>query len=671
MQPHSPPKITITSYDPRAGEAPLRVRAVYAAEPGAGPIDRLQWLQKRVNDSDWTVVAPNNDPADADHHYTFTEPGEWEIKLRAFGPGGEWETLARRVITVSAPAQPEPGKPGDDDLLPFDVVWDHGNPLRVTLPDDVVKLVYDALDPHASNARNANRVLEAVRAARGPHRATIVNPARNWFHMVVTTAYDVMHQEFPWRPRNDRELPAHLITLAMQGKTREDLVEWLRASEEYREHHGPGGQEPSPPVTNRTLQGQMRAVSSGSRVTFGDDSGPRTVNLLHWFPALNIYKYQRDEALLTLDKMAAAGWQGIRILTAVGYWDDFWHEREVAPATFRTRGGREVQGWHDYDQLLEGLLRECQSRGLKVELSAGDLQGVFPSGDEREGDRNAIRAHCDRVAEIVNRVGQNLIALYEVCNEAWQNGVPDRSFATELAQRFKRHCPAVLTALSDSGQTEEPAGLVEWSRGADVVTLHGTRDRHGAARRAFNVIYEKPEEIRDKPVWQGEPTGPDGGHPLPAVYLPIDDPDILFSIYAVHLMTGQGSVFINGPGLRHWRPIDSTWGFHELPRLFSEIFPEDIGLWPRVLHGARAESPITADSFADRGEGPERVDMACNDARVVCVAHGGSGPWRIRLRRPVRWTLYSANGREAEGEGQELPNMDASMKCRVIAGEFL
>jgi hypothetical protein len=676
MPQHNPPKITITEYSPRQGTAPLRVRAIYRSEPDAGRIDTLQWMQKRTADREWNVVAPNNDPNDPDHTYTFTEPGEWEIKLRAIGPGGEWETGARRVINVSA-SQEEPDRPvpdvDEDELLTGDVTWDYRNPLRLTLPQNTVELIYNALDDNASLARNANSVLDAMHEARGPRRVTIPNPARNWFHMVVGTAYALMHEEFPWRKKNDRDLPSHIIAQAVDGWTGDRIREWLRASDEYKEHHAIGKIDPSQPVPvgNRKLQGQMRVVSSGSRVTFGDDTGPRTVNFLHWFPALNIYKYQRDEAQETLNKITSAGWQGVRILTAVGYWDAFWHDREVAPTTFRTRDGREIEGWRDYDQILEQFLRECQARGLKVELSAGDLQGVFPSNDEREGDRHALLTHCDRVANVVNRVGQDVVALYEVCNEAWQNGVPDRRFASELALRFKRHCPNVLTALSDSSMTEEPEGLIEWSQGADVVTLHGTRDRHSAARRAFNVLYEKPEEIRSKPVWQGEPTGPDGGHPLPAVYLPIDDPNILFSIYAVHLMTGQGSVFINGPGLRHWRPIDSTWGFYELPRLFSEIFPEDIGLWPRVLHGNRGDAPITAESFADRGDGPERVDMAFNDSRVVCVVHGGNGSWRVRLRRSLRWKLYSANGLETSGEGNDLPEMDASMGCRVIVGEFI
>lgn len=105
-----PPKITITDYSPREGAAPLRVRAVYKTEGDSGPVDRLQWLIRKVGAKEWSLAAlnPGDDP---DHTYVIKEPGTWEIKLKAVGPGGEWETGAQRIIHVSSSTpqpQPEP-----------------------------------------------------------------------------------------------------------------------------------------------------------------------------------------------------------------------------------------------------------------------------------------------------------------------------------------------------------------------------------------------------------------------------------------------------------------------------------------------------------------------------------------------------------------------------------
>jgi hypothetical protein len=82
-----------------------------------------------------------NDPADPDNTYQFAKPGFYEIRLRAIGPGGSWETQAQRVIhatgavpvpqptPVPVPVQPPTPVPSGADVpLPeyFDFINKEG-----------------------------------------------------------------------------------------------------------------------------------------------------------------------------------------------------------------------------------------------------------------------------------------------------------------------------------------------------------------------------------------------------------------------------------------------------------------------------------------------------------------------------------------------------------------
>jgi len=115
----NPPVITITSYAPTSGPVPLRVTAVYAAEPDSGPITELHWQARVLGDAAWGDAAVNS-PDDFDHTYVFSDPASYELRLLARGPGGDGVTTAQRLVTAMPPApepeppQPEPPTPGGE-----------------------------------------------------------------------------------------------------------------------------------------------------------------------------------------------------------------------------------------------------------------------------------------------------------------------------------------------------------------------------------------------------------------------------------------------------------------------------------------------------------------------------------------------------------------------------
>ena len=69
------PRVTILSYEPQAGVAPVTVTAVRGLS--GGPATRLVWRQRLLGTPAWTTVADN--PArDPDHHFYFTSAGVYK-----------------------------------------------------------------------------------------------------------------------------------------------------------------------------------------------------------------------------------------------------------------------------------------------------------------------------------------------------------------------------------------------------------------------------------------------------------------------------------------------------------------------------------------------------------------------------------------------------------------
>jgi hypothetical protein len=119
-----PPKVTITSYLPDHGHTPLLVHAIWAAETGSGPIDRVRWRSRLSGTADWHIVA-TNPASDPDHLYEFAEAGTYEISLEGQGPGGTATTGQQRLVTIEAvqPPQPVPEPPAMQLILPQDAIY--------------------------------------------------------------------------------------------------------------------------------------------------------------------------------------------------------------------------------------------------------------------------------------------------------------------------------------------------------------------------------------------------------------------------------------------------------------------------------------------------------------------------------------------------------------------
>lgn len=100
------PKVTISSYLPTSGPAPLRVRAVAVITEGKANAKSFLWSWRKIGGVWSKPVSGNglNPVTDTDHHFTFTVAGEFEIRVQITDLTGKITDTTRtpRKVTVTA-----------------------------------------------------------------------------------------------------------------------------------------------------------------------------------------------------------------------------------------------------------------------------------------------------------------------------------------------------------------------------------------------------------------------------------------------------------------------------------------------------------------------------------------------------------------------------------------
>lgn len=212
---------------------------------------------------------------------------------------------------------------------------------------------------------------------------------------------------------------------------------------------------PGPPPRHGRVRLDGRALR--------DDDGPFQALGASLFWAAWAYRNDRPRLEAALALLRANGFHYIRALGVVGdparadYWD-----------------GREIDShWPDYDDVIAGVTDLAwQQYGLRVQWTLiGDGQVTVPTTAERY-------ALVDRFLAM-SRGREHELMLFEVANEAWQNGFPGDAGRDELRAltRYLNERTDVLVAASapeghDCADTEALyAGGI-----ADVATVHFDRD---------------------------------------------------------------------------------------------------------------------------------------------------------------------------------------------------
>lgn len=406
----------------------------------------------------------------------------------------------------------------------------------------------------------------------------------------------------------------------------------------------PGGvpEDPQPPLPLPPLPaGDVKPIVGFVRRhgrLAGDDHGPRRLQGCSWFPGIRVFMDDRDAALRQLDRIQGR-WHFVRV---------FWH---LAHAAWQEKGCAISPLMPGFEAAFRGFLLACKEREIRVSLTCGDLQFL------------ADREHLLRfrhVAGLVAAFDQQTVGITGMVNEARVNSRQGEDWAywADLSDEWQKIAPWGLHGLSDPGSQEEMEGLHASSRHpATLALIHGTRhDWIAAIRRSFNRIYEG---TLTKPLCEDEPTnmGRD-------VYQPVDTPAQVFAIHTMAAMTGQILTHFGDASLWNGQPLDTDWGFTELPRLWREMeLPDRTIRQYTLIPGHRPEAPLTADQFeVPHGSGPHRVDQIVSETegQAFAIVYGGHGLAHLRSRWDADWQVWAHNGLRATGRvsaGEGLPKI--------------
>ena len=133
-----------------------------------------------------------------------------------------------------------------------------------------------------------------------------------------------------------------------------------------------------------------------------------------YMQALRHCKYEPSRLDKELAFLSACGFKYVRILSMVD-----WQDQEIPPVSHKNRQGQSIAAWPDYDARLQELVDAVYSHGMRTQLTLfADAQYIMP-------DREARRHHVRRVLHDLKDRDEKII-LYEIANEAWQNGFPGK-----------------------------------------------------------------------------------------------------------------------------------------------------------------------------------------------------------------------------------------------------
>ena len=198
----------------------------------------------------------------------------------------------------------------------------------------------------------------------------------------------------------------------------------------------------------------------------------------------------RDQAAVEaqLQEIGRAGYDCIRFWDNLGEYSEAWRGKEVSPFSWTTVEGVRVTATPDYYSKLEQFLRRLKEIGLAAHHSRGDL-GRKTNAVPIE----RVVAHSQLIAQIYDRVGWDVLALYEGNNEDFQNG----NFGPAGLQRIVepiRSRGALVASSCPAGCSEDPSDVVAYSRGFSVRYYHGLREGSPAQRleRRFTSGYDRP-----------------------------------------------------------------------------------------------------------------------------------------------------------------------------------
>jgi hypothetical protein len=398
---------------------------------------------------------------------------------------------------------------------------------------------------------------------------------------------------------------------------------------------GGGGHVGGGPLGPSVITGRLRKEGRA----LADDAGYSLPVFCHSGTGIADLLYDEATERHNATLIKSFGFAGRRVWTRL---------RGTAPWSTNPKGwggrefGHETMGDDAYRNLLITSFRQHQELGLKLALSAGDIEGI----DNEHEIRKYVRLLGDAL-ETVSPDG-SLCSIFEPGNELpgiWRNGSPERS-RDWILKPFKARFPSVLCTNSQ-GANESREERFRWCLDpADLDDIHSFRDNHWYdwIRHVINNAYvhehgTQPREI----IWGSEPFGTGRLVSVQPNIHEYDEHVAQISTIA-HLMTGQIPCYFCSPGIRFDVARDMYGeGYEAMPGFataasVAKLLPADIMTWPRenIVHGGREDPPGSPNPiFQEPGSGD--IDRAyhvfsADHQRFAALIFGGesldSRPYR-------------------------------------------
>lgn len=378
---------------------------------------------------------------------------------------------------------------------------------------------------------------------------------------------------------------AAMLEMALEGQTADDLVAFLRASDEWKAKH------PAPPKPGErsvrsglVLRGPGKSwVDAGGRFYPFGTSG---------FTAINLTAFDEARAIRQLDYIQRKGGQDVRVFSSV----DFHGPTSVDPRA----------GW--YIAAAVRLLELCRERRLRWNLT------LFAGADSWFRSVADYERHVATVAllfDAPNEERRELIRSVEAVNEAETDGV-DLTTLAAIVRAIRRYLPWVALvgasseipgAAADRSAVQQAEATYGWGATALIAQMPRTGADDGWAEVCA------PWEYRDAPVPvdHNEPVGTSSSShwetdPLRLACLRLVG--ILCGVDAFCLHTGAGIEFVAHQG---------DGGIH--PAVAANI-DEEPNIDAVFDACAAVEDLVPPDNGT--GEGDLYIDMRGSAAPLAC-----------------------------------------------------
>ena len=382
--------------------------------------------------------------------------------------------------------------------------------------------------------------------------------------------------------------------------------------------------QPPPPVNPQVpdpIAGLLRIVNG---TTYADDSGPVLPTYAHAGDLLSIYVRDRPRARDQLDRVALAGYHGVRTWLNLGCGPNtaagcthgaYWKGREVGPDITPAY----------WDQVRD-FMADLADRRLRLVASQGDIGQL----KDRRDFMQRLRALDD---------ARHVIDWLDCGNEAWQTGEPDPARLAQCVSYFGGG--SALRTLTDApiyGAGIPAAEQIDRFSiaPADAFDIHSFRGGHSwdKRRHIWGYTYCGEGCPRLKTGIGSEPPG--NGRRVSAIENrdELDDEGVALLALASHLGR-QAFVWFSGEGVIQDQGLQVEAGFVSVPRAVA-LLPKDVYTYDTSHHSGTTFQGIRILEPA----GEVRIDgRQAADGRFAYTIDGPQGSYRLRVVRPFNGEL--------------------------------